>query len=104
LPTVVVVHPTTPDAIDQCFLSLSGVMIAIRIGIGYFFPDSQMVYRGGWMYNDDRWQGFIDCDFDVTIDLGKETDIKQVCAEFIQLKGPYVWLPKQVIISSSVDG
>ena len=38
------------------------------------------------------------------IDLGKETDIKQVCAEFIQLKGPYVWLPKQVIISSSVDG
>ncbi len=60
--------------------------------------------RGGWMYNDDRWQGFIDCDFDVTIDLGKETDIKQVCAEFIQLKGPYVWLPKQVIISSSVDG
>lgn len=60
--------------------------------------------RGGWMYNDDRWQGFIDCDFDVTIDLGKETDIKQICAEFIQLKGPYVWLPKQVIISSSVDG
>ena len=60
--------------------------------------------RGGGMYNDDRWQGFIDCDFDVTIDLGKETDIKQVCAEFIQLKGPYVWLPKQVIISSSVDG
>ena len=60
--------------------------------------------RGGWMYNDDRWQGFIDCDFDVTIDLGKETNIKQVCAEFIQLKGPYVWLPKQVIISSSVDG
>lgn len=60
--------------------------------------------RGGWMYNDDRWQGFIDCDFDVTIDLGKETGIKQVCAEFIQLKGPYVWLPKQVIISSSVDG
>ena len=60
--------------------------------------------RGGWMYNDDRWQGFIDCAFDVTIDLGKETDIKQVCAEFIQLKGPYVWLPKQVIISSSVDG
>mgnify|MGYP001513898164 FL=1 len=58
--------------------------------------------RGGWMYNDDRWQGFIDCDFDVTIDLGKETDIKQVCAEFIQLKGPYVWLPKQVIILSLI--
>ena len=60
--------------------------------------------RGGWMYNDDRWQGFIECDYDVTIDLGKEPDIKHVRAEFIQLNGPYVWLPKQVIISSSVDG
>ena len=27
--------------------------------------------RGGWMYNDDRCQGFIDFDFYVTIDLGK---------------------------------
>ncbi len=60
--------------------------------------------RGGWMYNDDRWQGFLNCDFDVTIDLGAETPIKEVYAEFLQLKGPYVWLPKQVIISASTDG
>ena len=60
--------------------------------------------RGGWMYNDDRWQGFIDCDFDVTIDLGENIPIKEVTAEFMQLKGPYVWMPKQVIISVSSDG
>ena len=105
---------------------LSGLLfgiVALSLNFAYFFFEreriitlfSKYIYRlkgektlvdgvrGGWMYNDDRWQGFIDCDFDVTIDLGKETDIKQVCAEFIQLKGPYVRLPKQVIISSSVD-
>lgn len=60
--------------------------------------------RGGWMYNDDRWQGFLNSDIDVTIDLDSITDIKQVYAEFLQLKGPYVWLPKQVIISASTDG
>ena len=60
--------------------------------------------RGGWMYNDDRWQGFLNSDIDVTIDLGSETAIQEVSAEFLQLKGPYVWLPKQVVISASKDG
>lgn len=60
--------------------------------------------RGGWMYNDDRWQGFLNSDLDVTIDLGSETAIQEVSAEFLQLKGPYVWLPKQVTISASTDG
>ena len=60
--------------------------------------------RGGWMYNDDRWQGFLNSDIDVTIDLGSETAIQEVSAEFLQLKGPYVWLPKQVTISASTDG
>ncbi len=60
--------------------------------------------RGGWMYNDDRWQGFLNCDFEVTIDLGKETPIQEIFAEFLQLIGPYVWLPKQVQISASTDG
>ncbi|MCH5328487.1 MAG: beta-N-acetylhexosaminidase [Coprobacter sp.] len=60
--------------------------------------------RGGWMYNDDRWQGFIDGDFDVVIDLEEITPIKEISAEFMQLKGPYVWVPKQVIISVSADG
>ncbi len=60
--------------------------------------------RGGWMYNDDRWQGFLNDGFDVTIDLGADTPIRQIYAEFLQLKGPYVWLPKQVQISASTDG
>ena len=41
---------------------------------------------------------------DVTIDLGKVTDVKLVEADFLQLRGPEVWLPKEVVISLSEDG
>ena len=50
--------------------------------------------RGGWTYGDRRWQGFLCKDVDVTIDLGKVTDVKLVEADFLQLRGPEVWLPK----------
>lgn len=60
--------------------------------------------RGGWTYGDRRWQGFLCKDVDVTIDLGKVTDVKLVEADFLQLRGPEVWLPKEVVISFSEDG
>ena len=60
--------------------------------------------RGGWTYGDRRWQGFLCKDVDVTIDLGKVTDVKLVEADFLQLRGPEVWLPKEVVISLSEDG
>ena len=41
---------------------------------------------------------------DVTIDLGRLTDIRLVEADFLQLRGPEVWLPKEVVISLSEDG
>lgn len=68
--------------------------------------DSALVdgYRGGWTYGDKRWQGFLNTDMDVTVDLGEVKDITSVAAEFMQLSGPYVWLPREVIISLSKDG
>lgn len=68
--------------------------------------DSALVdgVRGGWTYGDKRWQGFLNTDMDVTIDLEKVTEITSVAAEFMQLSGPYVWLPREVIISVSDDG
>ncbi|MEG1838152.1 MAG: family 20 glycosylhydrolase [Bacteroidaceae bacterium] len=60
--------------------------------------------RGGWTYGDKRWQGFLNTNIDVTVDLGKETKIHSIAAEFMQLSGPYVWLPREVIISTSLDG
>lgn len=58
--------------------------------------------RGGWTYGDKRWQGFLNTDMDITVDLG-EMKVSSIAAEFMQLSGPYVWLPREVIISISED-
>ena len=58
---------------------------------------------GGWSYSDQLWQGFLK-GVDVTIDLEKETPIKEVNADFMQICGPGVFMPKQVIVSVSNDG
>ena len=60
--------------------------------------------RGGWTYGDKRWQGFLNTDMDVMVDLGEVKEISSIAAEFMQLSGPYVWLPREVIISISEDG
>ncbi len=60
---------------------------------------------GGWTYGDQKWQGFIDKGgIDLTIDLEKETPIHSIKADFMQICGPGVYMPKEVIISTSADG
>ena len=68
--------------------------------------DSALVdgLRGGWTYGYKRWQGFLNTDMDITVDLGEMKEISSIAAEFMQLSGPYVWLPREVIISISEDG
>ena len=61
--------------------------------------------RGGWTYSDGAWQGFISRDrLDVTIDLEREEEIRSVGADFMQVAGPEVFLPAEVIVSASLDG
>ena len=61
--------------------------------------------RGGWNYNDKRWLGFANNHrMDVVIDLEKVTKIHSVSADFMQIWGPYVYMPSKVVISSSVNG
>lgn len=63
--------------------------------------------RGGWNYNDLRWQGFLTDNrkrVDVTIDLEKVQPIEFVGADFMQICGPDVWMPAEVVISVSKDG
>ena len=61
--------------------------------------------RGGWNYNDKRWLGFANNHrIDVVIDLEKVTKIHSVSADFMQIWGPYVYMPSKVVISSSVNG
>lgn len=61
--------------------------------------------RGNWTYSDGAWQGFISRNrLDVTIDLEKESDIHSVSADFIEMAGPEVFLPAEIIISASSNG
>ncbi|WP_290534470.1 family 20 glycosylhydrolase [Alistipes sp.] len=59
---------------------------------------------GGWTYGDRRWQGFLDSDVDVTVDLGRVQQVHYIGATFMQSAGPYVWMPRQVEIYGSQDG
>lgn len=60
-------------------------------------------YRGGDSYNDGKWQGFTS-DFDVTIDMEKETELNSFSATFMQVAGPGVFIPGYLEVSLSTDG
>ena len=61
--------------------------------------------RGGWNYNDKRWLGFTaGNEMDVVIDLEEDTSIHSISADFMQICGPYVFMPAKVVISVSSDG
>lgn len=60
--------------------------------------------RGGPTYLDGRWQGFLGEDVDVTLDLGAEKPLQQVALRFLQSKGNWVYMPREVILYISQDG
>ena len=61
--------------------------------------------RGDWTYGDGAWQGFISRHgLDVTVDLGKETEVRSISADFMQVAGAEVFLPEEVSVSISSDG
>lgn len=61
--------------------------------------------QGNWTYSDKRWQGYIyPQPLDVTIDLESVFPIKYIAADFIQVVGAEVFIPKTVTISISNDG
>ncbi|MBR5470056.1 MAG: family 20 glycosylhydrolase [Paludibacteraceae bacterium] len=58
---------------------------------------------GSFSYTDGCWQGFSLNDMDVTIDLDSVQNIESISATFMQLLGPWVWLPTEVEILVSND-
>lgn len=61
--------------------------------------------RGGWTYGDRRWQGFLGRKgVDVVIDLEHPTTLHAINADFMQICGPGVFMPAEIIISTSTDG
>lgn len=67
----------------------------------YTFTDGM---RGGWSYNDTRWQGFFNTDMDVVIDLDTIQHINSVKATFLQDNTARIWMPSEVQIYGSEDG
>lgn len=60
-------------------------------------------WYGPWTYGY-RWQGFLNKDFEATIDLGAEKEIHEVKADFLQWHSALIGLPKSVEIAVSTDG
>ena len=60
-------------------------------------------YRGGSSYGDGFWQGFT-TDIDVTIDMGEVAPLNTFLATFMQVTGPGVYMPRDVVVSLSEDG
>lgn len=58
---------------------------------------------GSLTYSDNRWQGFTS-DLDVVLDMGQVMPLESFYANFMQLTGPGVYMPKYVEILGSVDG
>ena len=60
--------------------------------------------RGGWNYADGRWQGWLDTDVAVTVDLGRVRPVKRLAADFMQNYFADILLPESVEFSVSDDG
>ena len=60
--------------------------------------------RGDWNYGDQRWQGWLDTDVDLIVDLGESLFVKHIAADFMQGFYADIWMPRAVEISVSDDG
>jgi len=58
---------------------------------------------GSLTYSDDRWQGFLGKQLDVTVDMDRMTDLHSLDIRFMQLTGPGVYMPREVSIAISSD-
>ena len=58
---------------------------------------------GGLSHGDGRWQGFMTGGMNVTIDMGRKTSLKLITARFMQSPGPWIYFPKEVVVSVSDD-
>lgn len=55
-------------------------------------------------FRNGQWQGWWGNDMELIVDLGKETSISKVGAEFLQDQGPWIFFPTEVDVEFSLDG
>jgi len=60
--------------------------------------------RGTVNFASGEWQGVQGKPFEATIDLRRETEIRELGAGFLQVAGPWIWMPDRVEFEVSSDG
>ena len=60
---------------------------------------------GDWSYNDGQWQGFVDgARMCVVVDMQQTTDLRDISAEFMQFREPWIFYPTEIEVEVSADG
>lgn len=60
--------------------------------------------RGTVNFASGEWQGYQGKPFEAVIDLGKKTIVKEVGGGFLQVVGPWIWMPDRIRFAASDDG
>ena len=60
--------------------------------------------RGTTNFASGEWQGIQGKPYEAVVDLQRVTDISEVGAEFLQVAGPWIWMPDQIEFDISNDG
>ncbi len=60
--------------------------------------------RGTTNFASGEWQGIQGRPYEAVIDLQRETEIREVGASFLQVAGPWIWIPARIEFEASSDG
>ncbi|HTH38424.1 MAG TPA: GH92 family glycosyl hydrolase, partial [Pyrinomonadaceae bacterium] len=60
--------------------------------------------RGTVNFASGEWQGIQGKPFEAVIDLQRETEIKELGGSFLQVAGPWIWMPDRIEFEVSGDG
>lgn len=60
--------------------------------------------RGDWNYGDHRWQGWLDTDVCLTVDLEQIQPVRRIAADFMQGFYADIWMPRTVEMAVSDNG
>ena len=60
--------------------------------------------RGGLNFRDGHWQGYFGTDFEATITFDKVQRIDSVISSFYQYNLSWIFMPKQILVYTSLDG
>jgi hypothetical protein len=59
--------------------------------------------RGTTNFASGEWQGIQGKPYEAVVDLQRVTDINEVGAEFLQVAGPWIWMPDRIEFETSND-